>query len=93
MVQLPIGRGNMDFRIEYAVQHCKRLTQVYRGNQNNETWCRMFDIVKEQYQKQKEERFQKESKPYEYQRIYEEREEEEFPERESREDWEDASDF
>jgi hypothetical protein len=43
MIQLPIGKGNMTVRVDYAVEQCKIMTQQLR--KNPELWNRLFNIT------------------------------------------------
>jgi hypothetical protein len=88
MVKLPIGKGRMDMRIEHDVGHCKAMTLYLR--KHPERWTRMFDNVSGEYTRQQEERWQREQRPYQYEQLWQEQENE-FEEREGREDWEEAA--
>jgi hypothetical protein len=40
MIQLPIGKGNMTVRVDYAVAQCKDMTRQLR--ENPELWNKLF---------------------------------------------------
>jgi hypothetical protein len=41
MVKLPIGKGNMQTRIDYAVEQCKLMTRELR--EHPERWSKIFN--------------------------------------------------
>jgi hypothetical protein len=89
MVKLPIGKGSMDMRIEYAVGHCKAMTLYLR--KHPERWTMMFNIVSREYSRQQEEHWQRQQQyQYQYQQ-WRESESDEYEEREGREDWEEMA--